>query len=454
MSKERKLFIVDDLSPEDIAMVQALYSRSAESAEVHIEKVRKGGSGKFMSTYYVGYGHKSIADCGSTTMFIENVSLLAAKAIQDWPLYCGQETSTRYINMAEQNIINPLHSTPGMVIQDDWMQFYKNNQDRVSATVKERYPIKEGEAPATYEKAVKARTFDILRGFLPAGITTQLAWHTNLRQAGDHLTWLRWHPAEEIRDIAVELRMKLGAKYSSSGGGLSLPSVSGVDSKSQHDADQRSIWEAMVADMCTYSTRPISHSWEDVTVTIPQELQEAVAGLPFLSHRPRGSVIPHLFSDLGQVTSTFLLDFGSFRDIQRHRNGVCRMPLLTTSYGFEDWYLEQLDEDLQKEARDLIKRQTLRIHQLTNSSIDRQYYTALGFRVPCSVTYALPALVYVLELRSGKSVHPTLRKVIHQIIWKLKSGGKLQNLTLHVDLDPDDWDVRRGLQDITKAPPA
>lgn len=45
-----KLRIVDDLNPEDVAMLQALYSRSAESVDAHLEKVKQSGSGKFMST--------------------------------------------------------------------------------------------------------------------------------------------------------------------------------------------------------------------------------------------------------------------------------------------------------------------------------------------------------------------------------------------------------------------
>jgi len=46
-----KLRIVDDLNPEDLAMLQALYARSAESVDVHLEKVKQSGSGKFMSQF-------------------------------------------------------------------------------------------------------------------------------------------------------------------------------------------------------------------------------------------------------------------------------------------------------------------------------------------------------------------------------------------------------------------
>ncbi len=90
------------LTPEDMAMLQALYSRDPRSVIVHMEKVQKSGSGNFMGQFYVNYGHKSIGDCGSTTMFIEDVSMLVAKAIQDWALYSGQEASTRYLDMSKQ----------------------------------------------------------------------------------------------------------------------------------------------------------------------------------------------------------------------------------------------------------------------------------------------------------------------------------------------------------------
>jgi len=78
------VIIIDDLPPETVAMLQALYSRSPQSVREHLLKV-KAGPEKFMARYYVGYNHKSIGDCGTTSIFIENVSMLAAKAIQDNP---------------------------------------------------------------------------------------------------------------------------------------------------------------------------------------------------------------------------------------------------------------------------------------------------------------------------------------------------------------------------------
>ena len=98
------------ISQEAEAMLQALHSRSIGGIKAHLEILRKKGADKFMETFYVGYGHKSIGDCGTCTIFIEGVSMLAAKAIQDWSLYSGQEASTRYIDFAKQPFVDPTGS--------------------------------------------------------------------------------------------------------------------------------------------------------------------------------------------------------------------------------------------------------------------------------------------------------------------------------------------------------
>ena len=94
-------------NPEDNAMLQALYSRSSSSVLEHTKKIEKTGSGKFMSQFYMGYGHASIADCGFVTLYFEGISMLAAKAIEDNPLFNGQECSSRYIDFSKQDFHNP-----------------------------------------------------------------------------------------------------------------------------------------------------------------------------------------------------------------------------------------------------------------------------------------------------------------------------------------------------------
>ena len=191
------------LTPEDIAMLQALHSRSTRGIDGHFEVLSKrGGSGDFMDMYYVGYGDKSIGDCGTTTIFVEGVSMLVAKAIQDWPLYNGQESSTRYLDFATQPFIDPVGKKESKALLERWRSFYIKGTPQLIESLILRFPRQKDEDEKVYMKAIKARAFDIIRGFLPAGASTNLSWHTNLRQGADHLMLLRHHPLEEVREVA------------------------------------------------------------------------------------------------------------------------------------------------------------------------------------------------------------------------------------------------------------
>ncbi len=425
-----KIFVYDEFRPEDIAMMQALYSRSSQSVVEHVKKVQESGSGSFMEKFYVGYGHASIADCGSTTIFIEDVSMLTTKAVQDWSLYSGQETSSRYIDLSKRALIDPLGTKDSKTIQSKWMKFYTDSQEKVEAHIRKQYPQKPTENDNVYAKAVKARAFDTLRGFLPAGVTTQFSWHTNLRQAADKLALLNHHPLPEIRSVGEKILSELQKKYPSS--------------FSHNFSPAQSTYRELLGKKYTYFLeKKYAGDFAFSTNIRPASLLDYK---DIISKRPEKTGLPHFLADLGTATFNFLLDFGSFRDVQRHRNGVCRMPLLTTRFGFNEWYLDELPSDLRKEAKALIKEQVLKLKKLKASPEILQYYIAMGFNVSCKTTYALPAAVYTLELRSGRMVHPTLRKVAHKMAKALKK--KLPALVLHTDDSPSDWDVRRGEQDI------
>ncbi len=427
-----KIFIYDEFNPEDTAMMQALYSRSPKSVEEHVDKVKQSGSGKFMSTFYVGYGHASIADCGSTTIFIENISILADKAIQDWPLYSGQETSTRYIDMATRTIIDPLNNEISHGILKRWMDFYVSGQERLKPFLIEKYPRREEEDENVYLKAIAARGFDIMRGFLPAGITTQLSRHTNLRQAWDKLALLRHHPLPEMRTIADDILNKLKSKYENSFSHPLYPE------QEEYRAETNKKYSFFAPENVDPKSFSFKHNIDREELKKYSEILES---------RPIKTNLPYFLGDLGSCIFEFVLDYGSFRDIQRHRSAIARMPLLTTKLGFQAWYLEQLPADLRHEALTLIEEQKQLIDNLPIEDEIKQYYIAMGFNVFCHITNPIPSAVYVTELRSNKTVHPSLRRIAHSMYHSLREN--LPEIKLYCDLDLDDWDVRRGLHDIT-----
>jgi hypothetical protein len=142
------------LNAEALAMIQALHSRSIGGFDHHMESLAQKGPEKFMETHYSGYGHKSIGDCGTATVFIEGVSMFVPKAVQDWQLYNGQESSTRFMDFSKQPFMNPLGTAEGQMIQESWRTAYLYGLEVLKVSLKSRFPINEGEDERVYEKAI------------------------------------------------------------------------------------------------------------------------------------------------------------------------------------------------------------------------------------------------------------------------------------------------------------
>ena len=418
------------IGPESVAMLQALHSRSTGGLENHLKILAEKGPENFMKNFYVGYGHKSIGDCGSTTIFIEGVSMLVAKAIQDWPLYSGQESSTRYIDFQIQPFKNPINTKEGEKILENWRKFYSKSMEPTKEYLKKRFPREESEVENIYNKAINARAFDTLRGFLPAGATTNLAWHTNLRQAADKIAILRHSPIGEVKNVAKAIEETLKKAYPNSFNHQLFETME----------EYNKYW--MESDY--YYHNPQCPDFKMTNNSINVNLLKK----DILEKRPVKTELPKYLSEAGTIQFEFLLDFGSFRDLQRHRAVTQRMPLLTTELGFQKWYLNELPTEIKNKAEQLLKEQVEKINKLSISKEEKQYYIPMGYNISNRITGGLPGIVYIAELRATQFVHPTLRKRAKQIAEKLSEEFSKFGLILHIDKDMDRFNVKRGEHDI------
>ena len=430
--KAHEIIIIDDFPPEDIAMLQALYSRDPRTVRTHLEKVRESGPGKFMERFYVGYGHKSIGDCGTTTLFAEGVSMLAAKAIQDWLLYNGQESSTRYLDFSKMTILSPTGNKTAEKIQTRTMKLYNESLAVLCEDLKRKYPLKLEEKPEIYEKAIKARAFDISRCLLPAGMTTMVAWHTNLRQAADHLKCMRHHPLEEVREVAEDMLNALRGKYPNSFGHKQYPEEEKYLASSQKNVAYLKPFQ--IKGFIEYK----SYLKKDIIERYKKEIK----------NRPVKAELPYQIRAAGDIVFKFLLDFGSYRDLQRQRSMIAPQPLLTTKFGFHPWYLEQLPADFRKKVKTEINNLVKEIKTLKVSDEIKQYYIPMGFQVAIEMTSTIPSAVYIAELRSGKTVHPTLRPIAQKVGEILKK--LIPNIAIYCDSGVDEFSTKRGAQDIVE----
>jgi thymidylate synthase ThyX len=456
------IFVVDDQHPEDLAMLQALYSRSPASVVAHLDKLKASGSGKFMENYYVGYGHASIGDCGATTVFIEQVSMLVAKAVQDNPLYNGQEASTRYLDFSQQSIVDPYTHPASAAIQSRWMEIYNRVMPQLIEGLKQRYAFDPAEykSEKIWTNALSARAFDIARALLPIGTTTLLSWTTSLRAARDNLRRLKNHPLPEVREAAQNIFAKLLEKYPHS---FKSTDLSSSDSRDAYAAafSERNAFVSVndVISRFAPSEQAMLELMEGKIGTHKGTVDleglrknEALA----LSSRPSGAHLPWRLESYGRYNFLFLLDFGSFRDLQRHRNGVCQIPLIDGQFGMNPWYMQQFAEFLSPADNAQLHHElnaqfaaiaALKQQGVEATSVLHQYLFPMGVQVLVHASYSVPETVYIGELRSSKTVHPSLRPIAQKMLEVLEHD--LPGMALFGDRDQESWTSKRGEQTIS-----
>ncbi len=449
-----KIVIIDSgavLTAEMTAMLQALHSRSTGGIDAHLQVLAKVGADNFMKKYYVGYGHKSIGDCGMAIVFIEGVSMLAAKAIQDSQLYNGQEASTRYIPFDLQPIIDPVNTGASGAVLENWRQFYLKSVAEMKEELKLRHPFhpddyppkkdgtekSEEEKMTIWENAINARAFDVTRGFLPAGVSTNLAWTTTLRQFADRITILRNHPLEEVREIAEKLEDAMIEVYENS------------FAKKRYEAMEAYLKGP--AQDCYYYHDPKSPEMELVHDGVYRKgILNDARYTKLIADRPAKTELPKWLGAYGTATFAWTLDFGSFRDVQRQRAVIQRMPLLTADIGFHEWYLNELTPDLRAEAIAFIESQRVATTGLTDDVATLQYYLPMGYKISNFLTGDLPALTYLVELRASSTVHPTLAFQAEKMAALLKKTYGELGLKIHLGSVAGKFDVKRGEDTITQ----
>lgn len=420
-----QVYIFED-NPEDLAMLQALYSRSSKSVTQHYDKVRSLGSEKFLNNYLINYGHKSIADTAFTTIFIEDVSFLAAKVIQDNNLYNGQESSSRYLNYSNCKFYNPDDSIPEISeIYNNLITFYNSNLNRVSDHY---FQI------TNDKKASKTITFDIMRAFLPIGCKTQLSWSGSLRNMYDNCLRLRTHVLPEVQEIGKQIYFNLLDQYPNS-----------FNYKETTEQLTHLINSSKLFNFDNDLLNPIStiynlsfsrFSWYEVTRYID-----------IINNRTEKNEIPKFFNKLGLIDIDFTLDYGSYRDFQRHRNGYNNLPLVNGKYDFNEDYIDFLPDDLKVDAVNLINKTLSTISNLNLNDFEKQYLFPLITNIKSTYSCTFPQLIYILELRTKETVHFSLRKLMLKILADVET--KFPNLKLFCDKKPfNHISIKRGQQNI------
>ena len=404
---------------EDQAMLMALISRSHGTAEQLLARLHRTGSHAFLEKFYIGFGDRSIGDCGTVTLVIENVSLIAAKHIQHDRLYRGIESSTRYIDFSDALYEPRLPGEPRRDYAKRLMQFY----EKVKAVMKAKL-MQEAKDYGISVADRMAAIHDVARGFLPAGVSTTVGLKMSLRQLEDCLLRLMASPLPEAASIGVTAYAACNTRYPNS------------FRMSEEELNSRVIPEPL----------------QDGLALKPPDFPDS---FPAFDTGRLGKELPLpsvASSDLDlyfpTVCTTVMLDYGGYRDLQRHNSVIRNLPVLNTDNGFHDWYLSKLPTELLPEAHQLIA-EAKQLGARFYADLATQYCLPLGFKVPVRIKAEAGPLQFILRLRTGRSTHPILQAGMRDL------GAKLDQhypgmFDYHREPGREEEATGRGKQTITE----
>jgi len=179
----RRVYSVVGVAPEIQAYALAKYSRSAQGMLESIEELSAQKAEQFLDTFYFQYGHRSIADLAHLVFGLEQISILAAMAVVDEPVWDGQERSTRYQPFRKTGWHLPAELNDKPEQQDTFARtaeaLFAQYQELTNALLDhlvEATPRPSESSETTYKRTLRARAFDVARSLLP------LATHTSVGQ--------------------------------------------------------------------------------------------------------------------------------------------------------------------------------------------------------------------------------------------------------------------------------
>jgi thymidylate synthase ThyX len=487
---DRPIFALKNLPEEVVAVLFAYYSRSRESLRRNLLKLiqekdldlaerlqwaardqdelhlaRKKAK-EFHEKWVVGYGHASVAEHAVVHLAVEDVSIVASKIIEDNRLASYTEKSTRYVVFDRDKFyrVPRLMASPHAGRYEETCRFlletYTRLTDPVVDAVKGETPREEKQTERGYETACRAKGCDILRYVLPAATLTNIGVTVNGRALEHAITKLLSDPLEESRAIGSAMKAE-GEKI--------IPTLLKYADFNAYMEETHQVLAALASQQLT--GWPPEEAPDVSLVRYPEDAEDQLvaailygyAAHPFrqlqervgeFSREEKARVINEYLKRRGKhdqplralehlsYTFDILVDFGAFRDIQRHR--ICtQIPQeLGPFHGYstppemERYGLLPAYEECMTRAAEAY--QTI-AHDFPREA---QYVLPLAFRKRVLFTWNLREIHHFVQLRSAKQGHVSYRRIAQQVFKEVQLVHPLVAKYIRVDLD--DYSLARS----------
>lgn len=404
-----------------------------------------------------GYGDDSIGELGGAHLAVENVSMLAAKQIEDCRIGGSPlEKSTRYIYFDQKVKGEYLFYREPILMTSAYRDLYIDTCNMLfdtysklipplTAMMEEQFPKDPAISKAAYTAALRAKVLDCLRGILPASTLTNMGVFGNGRFYESLLHKLHCSNLAEMQEIA---------KYSHQELEKVIPSFVRRSNPSHHTHQSYSeYFEAMNADIkvitsqnTRYPERTMTPGVRLVTSDSDAVIKVAAALLYANSDKSLSDLIDHCRTlseeDLDRIldsacssrenrrhkspralehanfTFEIVTDFGAYRDLHRHRILTQERQLLCCDYGY--WIPPEVVGTPLEESYNTALIQAKEAFDTIAAEFpeEAQYVVPMGYNVRWYFQINLRALQWLCELRAGAAGHPTYRHVAQEMAYQ------------------------------------
>ncbi len=459
----RRVYTLNGLPPEVVAVAFAKCSRSPEPFDVIAEELNEDKSRKFHEKWIVGYGHSSVAEHAVLSIAIENVSVIATKVIEDNRLSSFTEKSTRYQVFDKSRYYKPKSLNNSLLKRytdtaDRIMDIYLKMQKDIEPFFRKRHPKEDDVPDRLYEIRIKNKVLDVCRYLLPASILTNLGWTVNARELEYAIVKMMSHPLKEIRDIARDIKeaaLKVTptlVKYTEPNSYI-IETEKALSKKAQEMLGETTCRDSNKNTGDSVALAEFDSDAENKLVAALlyrfsslsyEKIKEKIRNMP---KKEKEAVVDEALKRLGKFdrplrelehiyyTFDILIDYGAFRDIQRHRMATQTSQLVTARHGY-CIPGEIIEAGFEKEYREAMESAADCYNAIARESpYDAQYIVPLGFYKRVLFCWNLRELFHFIKLRSGKTGHISYRRVAQKCYQLIKEKQPLMAKYISVNMD-------------------
>lgn len=401
-----------------------------------------------------GYGDDSIGELGGAHLAIENVSMIAAKAIEDARIGGSPlEKSTRYIYFDQKYEGEYLFFREPILMTSAYRDHYVDTCNHLfevygrlipplTEQMEKDFPKEHDVSKVAYTAALRAKVLDCLRGLLPASALTNMGVYGNGRFFETLVQKLNCHNLSELQEIARSSHQELSKVMPSFVRRAELSHKHQNSYAEFHDKMNEELH--LMSEQYTSSIPPLNQPMVRLVNSDPDspvkvgaallfnqsncglmELQEMCRKLPkedlsrifegasaFRQNRRHKS--PRALEH-AEFTFEIVADYGIYRDLQRHRTLTQERQLLSCDLGY---YIpkEILDTDMEKDYREAMDRAKATYDEIAGELPEEaQYVVPMAYNIHWYFHINLRSLQWMCELRSSPAGHPMYRYVAQEM---------------------------------------